>query len=392
MEAQAKIIKMQKSKRLHVIIDNKIPFIEGILDPCADTKSLPGKQFSAQDVKNADALLVRTRTKCDQSILENSNVKFIGSATIGYDHIDTQYCDQHNIAWTNSPGCNADSVAQYIAAALLHLEKKYNFNLKEKTLGIIGVGNVGSRVEKVAHALSMEVILNDPPRQREEGTENFSDLDFLLKKADIITMHTPLNESEIDATQHLANQTFFNKFTKPKFFINTSRGEVVEESALKKACKEGKITGVVIDVWNNEPHADQELIDLVDIATPHIAGYSNEGKANGTAMVIQALSSHFNLGLENWYPENLPQDENQLIQINEAETKEILYKAVEASYNIEKEDQRFRMIPTEFENIRGNYGLRREFPHYAVKLKQNNKEAKRILELLGFRIEGKRLK
>ncbi|MBI9033672.1 MAG: 4-phosphoerythronate dehydrogenase [Bacteroidales bacterium] len=379
---------MQKSKRLRIIIDDKIPFIDGVLDFCAEIKCLSGKHFTPKAIENADALLIRTRTQCNAELLDNSKLSFIGSATIGYDHIDTNYCDTQQITWTNAPGCNADSVAQYITAALLHLEETHHFDLKNKTLGIIGVGNVGKKVALAAQALGMKIILNDPPRQRKEDDDNFKNLDFLIEHSDIISLHIPLSHQGIDSTFHMVDAAFFNKFTQSRFFINSSRGEVVDEKELKKAINDGKVSAAVIDVWENEPNADTELLNMADIATPHIAGYSNDGKANGTAMIIHALSRHFDLGLENWYPENLPQDENQEIQIAAIETKEIINEAVKASYNILKEDQRFRMNPREFENIRGNYGLRREFPHYFIRLEHENEEAETILNLMGFRTVG----
>ena len=284
----------------------------------------PGKDITAEKVKDADALIIRTRTTCDEALLTGSKVKFIATATIGFDHIDTVFCDENNIKWTNAPGCNSGSVMQYIASALVQLSNKYNFSFSEKTIGIVGVGNVGSKVARLASLLGMKVLLNDPPRKRKEGKKDFVSLKTIQDKADIISFHVPLNLKGKDKTFHLFDNDFLSKTKDGSIIINSSRGEVVSTDTLKKGLISKKVKAAVIDVWENEPNIDLELLKQVDIATPHIAGYSADGKANGTAMSVQALSRHFNLGLDDWFPENIPSPSKPSFKIdcNELSTEE----------------------------------------------------------------------
>ena len=287
---------------MKIVADDKIPFLKGALEPFAEVVYIPGKQISREILKDSDALLIRTRTVCNENLLEGTSIRFIGTATIGFDHIDTHYCRRNKIIWTNAPGCNSSSVQQYIAAALLRISSEHHFNLKDKTLGIIGVGNVGSKVEKFARSIGMNVLLNDPPRARMEGKKNFHSLNIVLSGSDILTVHIPLNLVGEDQTWHLFNEESFKKIKKGAWFINSSRGEVTDTYALKKALYSGMLNGAVIDVWENEPDIDPELLQQAFIATPHIAGYSSEGKANGTAMIVNSLNKYFILPSENWSP------------------------------------------------------------------------------------------
>lgn len=371
------------------IADDKIPFLKGVLEQFAEVIYLPGSSINVNDLADADALIVRTRTKCDESLLRDTPVKFIGTATIGFDHIDTDYCRKKDIYWTNAPGCNSGSVKQYITAALLKLSHEYHFNLNEKTIGIIGVGNVGSKVEKVARALGMNVLLNDPPRERREGKKDFVTFDTILKEADIITLHVPLNKTGVDKTYHLFSEEVLSKTVKKPWLINSSRGEVVETSALKKALKSTLIKGAILDVWEREPDIDPELISSAFIATPHIAGYSTDGKAYGTSMVVNALSRHFRLPLTGWYPENVPPPTIPEIVIDGPgkSDEEIVREAVMHTYDISLDDINLRQSIYAFEKQRGDYRQRREFQAYTVMLKGSSEMVKRILEELGFKVE-----
>ena len=325
---------------IRIIADDKIPFLKGLLEPYADITYLPGRLIGNEQLKETDALLIRTRTKCTENLLKNTKVSFIGTATIGFDHIDTRYCENHQIKWTNAPGCNSSSVQQYIAAALLKIAGDFHFSLKDKTIGIIGVGNVGSKIEKFAKILGMNVLLNDPPRARNEGDKFFVDLDTLLKESDIVTLHVPLNIVGEDKTYHLFNDRLIRKMKKGAWLINSSRGEVAETSAVKRALCSGKIGGVVMDVWENEPDIDCELLEKAFLATPHIAGYSTDGKANGTAMIVNALSSIFNLPIRNWYPGIIPQPHTPEITINakNKDPEDVIREAVFYTYNINEDD------------------------------------------------------
>lgn len=373
---------------LRIVADDKIPFLKGALEPFAEMIYMPGNKISREILMHSDALLIRTRTKCDESLLKDTGIRFIGTATIGYDHIDTRYCDKNKIIWTNAPGCNSSSVQQYISAALLKIAFKNNFQLKNKTLGIIGVGNVGSKIEKFARVIGMNVLLNDPPRERAEGKKNFQSLDAVLSESDIITVHVPLNMTGEDHTFHLFNDIAFRKVKKGSWFINSSRGEVTDTKDLKEALTSGILGASIIDVWENEPAVDLALMNLVSIATPHIAGYSTDGKANGTAMVVNSISKYFNLPHVNWYPENIPSPGSPVFSIDcdGKSEDEIIREAVTHTYNIDEDNNRFRLSPLDFENLRGNYPLRREFSSFSISLIRGNSKTRKILKNLGFYI------
>jgi erythronate-4-phosphate dehydrogenase len=288
---------------MKVVVDTHIPFIQGVLEKYAEVVYRDGREISRSDVLDADALIVRTRTKCNRYLLEGTNVRFIASATIGYDHIDTAFCHANNIFWTNAAGCNSSSVQQYIAAALFHLAEELKFELSHKTIGIVGVGNVGSKVARLCTALGMHVLLNDPPRERCEGSKGFVSLDTIVKDAEIVTFHVPLNMDGDDRTFHLVDEKLLSK---SQVLINSSRGEVVDSEALKVSLQGKMLAECVLDVWEREPEMDTQLLGLVEIGTPHIAGYSIDGKANGTSMSVQAFSRFFGLDLNDWYPEKVP--------------------------------------------------------------------------------------
>ena len=363
--------------RVKIICDNKIPFLKGVLEPFADVTYLPPSEINNNTVKDTDALLIRTRTKCTASLLDGTKVKFIGTATIGYDHIDTKYCDAKNIKWVNAPGCNSFSVMQYMASALIALAGKKNLKLYEKTIGIVGVGNVGTKIARLAKIFGINVLLNDPPRQRLERDSMFVDFDTLISKSDIITFHVPLIRDGIDKTFHLADEKFFEKLNTQKIIINTSRGEVINTTALKNAIKNEFVNGCILDVWENEPSIDTELLEMVDISTPHIAGYSADGKANGTSVVVKAVSSFFNFRIDpNWYPKELPQPKSNPSLVLDCRSKspeENLFEAILHTYDVLDDDNTLRNSVDTFEKQRGNYPVRREFPFYSIKTSECDK-------------------
>jgi len=377
---------------LKIVADDKIPFLKGVLEPFAEVVYLPGSKIGNADLFGADALLIRTRTKCKESLLNGTSIGFIGTATIGFDHIDTAYCDKNNITWTNAPGCNSSSVQQYITAALLKLGHDHHFSLQGKTIGIIGVGNVGSKVEKIAGTLGMTVLLNDPPRARRERSTGFVTIDTILKESDIITLHVPLNHTGEDKTWHLFNDEVFKKTDKRPWLINSSRGEVIETAALKGAISTGKVSGAILDVWEKEPDIDLEMMGKTIIATPHIAGYSTDGKANGTSMVVNSLCRHFGLPLSGWYPENVPAPDNPVINIEcrGKSDEDIVREAVLKTYDISSDDNNLRQNPSAFEKLRGDYRVRREFPAFTVELFGGNDRAGKMLSKIGFRVDKKR--
>ncbi|MBG0860986.1 MAG: 4-phosphoerythronate dehydrogenase PdxB [Bacteroidales bacterium] len=370
---------------VNILADDKVPFLKGILDPYAKISYLPGKKIGKEILDDVDALVIRTRTKCTEELLAGSGIKFIGTATIGFDHIDTQFCNRHNIKWANAPGCNSSSVQQYMAAALLKTAHDFGFRLKDKTIGIVGVGNVGSKVEKFARVMGMNVLLNDPPRARKEGKKNYVTLNTLLHESDIITLHVPLNIVG-DKTYHLFNENTFRRLKKGAWIFNTSRGEVIETTAFKTALGSGSLGGGVIDVWENEPDIDLELMGKAFITTPHIAGYSTDGKANGTAMIVNTLSSFFSLPIKEWYPQDVPPPPVPVIRLNgKGKTEEdIIREAVFHTYDIESDSMDLRASPYDFENLRGDYPIRREFHAYKISLEEAPVKVKKMLSMMGF--------
>ena len=278
---------------MKIVADKHIPFLEGVFEPYADVVYIDGRQINHDDVVDADALIIRTRTKCNADLLDGTKVQLISTATIGTDHIDLDYCARHGIEVHNAEGCNAGGVMQYVFSALYGVAARKNIKLDGANFGIIGVGHVGRKVEHMARYLGFNVLRCDPPRAAAEGEEGFCSLEYLLANSQIVTMHTPLD----DTTRGMADEEFFMLMQPGAIFINASRGEVMNEDALKAAYP--KLGAAIIDTWNNEPDVDEDLIELVDVATPHIAGYSFQGKQNGTASAVQSVAHHF--GIEELY-------------------------------------------------------------------------------------------
>jgi len=374
---------------MKIVIDDKIPFIKGVLEPYAEVVYLSGAKIAHSDVADADALMVRTRTRCHEALLKNSSVKFITTATIGYDHIDTKWCETNGIVWTNAPGCNSGSVHQYMASALATLSTHFGFKFEEKTLGVVGVGNVGSKVAKLGKALGMEVLMNDPPRAKKEGPAQFVPLDEILSQSDIITLHVPLNCSGAYHTYHLFDDDTFKCLPRRTILINSSRGEVVENLALKNVLKSGRIGAAALDVWENEPDINLELLPLLNIATPHIAGYSADGKANGTAMSVQALSRFFGLPLTEWQPSEVPAPLQPLhfeLDCRGKTLQQCLCEAIWHTYAVNDDDGLLRASPETFEKQRGDYPVRREFEAFTIEVKNTIPEVENRLQALGFSI------
>ena len=373
---------------MKIIIDDKIPYIRGAFGDVAEVIYLPGSKTTAEIAKNADAIVTRTRTICNEKLLAGSSVKFIATATIGYDHIDTDYCDAAGIKWTNAPGCNSKSVEQYIASALMVLAETKKLKLKDLCIGIVGVGNVGSKVAKICEIFGMKVLLNDPPRERAEGSDKFVSLETIKNEADIISLHVPLNIKGEDATFHMGNESFFSALKKRPVLINSCRGEVIETDAVKKALKTKQLSSFVCDCWENEPDLDLELLEMTDIATPHIAGYSKDGKAKGTLMSVLAISDFFGLGLNNWQPSGVELPTNPIIEIDGEgmNEQEVFSKAILHTYDIRHDDKLLRLSPEHFEQQRGDYPTRREFPAFTVRTQRVEEKTLEKLELLGFNV------
>lgn len=346
---------------MKIIIDNKIPYINEAISQIADeVLYVPGKDFTPELVRDADALIIRTRTHCNRELLEGSRVKFIATATIGFDHIDTDYCRRSGITWTNAPGCNSASVAQYIESALSLLKLAKGKKLDEMCIGIVGVGNVGSKIIKVAESQGMRVLLNDLPREEKEGNAAFCSLERIAQECDVITFHVPLYKEGKYKTLHLADDSFFRSLKRKPILINTSRGEVVDTHALLNALQTGWVSEAIIDVWENEPDIHPELLDKAFIATPHIAGYSADGKANATRMSLDAVCRFF--GIKAAYTILPPAPENNIIQATSQE------EAFLKIYNPRRDSDALKAHPEHFEQLRGNYPLRREKNAYTITL------------------------
>ena len=369
---------------MKILADAHIPFLQGVAEQFGEVSYLPGNLFTKEAIKENDVLIVRTVTRFDENNLSGSNVKLICSATIGYDHIDTQYCKANNIAWRTAPGCNASSVEQYITASLVTMAVKHNFELKNKTIGIVGVGNVGNKVAQACQILGMNVLLNDPPRQEAEKSNAFVDLTTIKKEADIITFHPPLTTEGKHATFHLANDQFFNSLTKAPIIMNSSRGAVVNNQALKTALKRGKVTGAVIDTWENEPNIDLELLHMVDIGTPHIAGYSADGKWNATKMSLENINIFFDLKKDPLKLHPLPNIEDSTIKLS-ANDKQVT-EAILYSYDPLIDSNSLKENPEKFYYFRSHYPLRREYNAYTID--NANKTTYALTKKLGFNIKN----
>ena len=375
---------------MKIICDSHIPFLNGVLEPYAEVVYLPGGAITRQDVIDADALVIRTRTRCDARLLEGTKVRFIATATIGFDHIDTGWCESNGIAWTNAPGCNSWSVQQYIGSLLANMSQLMGFDCKQKTLGVVGVGNVGSKVARLAALLGFRVLLCDPPRARREGSNGFVTLDDIIGHSDIITCHVPLTYDGEDCTYHLFDSNRLSELNKDQILINTSRGEVVDCKALKQALKAHSLKAASLDVWENEPDIDTELLGLLFTGTPHIAGYSADGKATGTEMCVQALGRFFDLGCRDWQVTDLPAPRQPMeftIDTADRKPQEILAQAILYTYDVMQDDAELRADISRFEILRSGYQTRREFPAFTVRLLNDTSgRATVILREAGFNI------
>lgn len=372
---------------MKIVCDDKIPFLRGVLEPYAEVLYLPGKATDAEVVKDADALITRTRTICDSRLLEGSTVKVIATATIGFDHIDTEWCENHGIVWRNAPGCNSWSVKQYMASMLVTLARMHGFCLEGKTLGVVGVGNVGSKVAEVARLLGMNVLLNDPPRARKEGESAFVSLDEVVRRSDIITLHVPLEKEGEDATWHLFDEERIALMNERQILVNSSRGPVVDNQALKHALEEHRLLGAALDVWEGEPGIDPELVRLLDVSTPHIAGYSADGKANGTTAAVRTVAEVLGLPLGDWKVSSLPQPAQSLSFAIDAAGKsaeEVLSEAILYTYDIREDSERLRADLGAFERLRGDYQIRREFSAFELHLSGASEDVAQRLSDMGF--------
>lgn len=380
---------------MKIIADANIPFVEECFSSIGDVKVVRGREITPAIVADADILLVRSVTKVNADLLSGSKVKFVATATIGFEHIDTKYLRREKIGFASAPGSNANSVAEYIVAALLTIAKKHKILLERKTIGIIGIGNVGSRVAQKCTALGMKIYLNDPPLSRRAGDAKYLPIEELYN-CDFLTLHTPLTFEGQDKTFHLADEKFFNSLKAGCVFLNTSRGGVVDTNALKAAIKNKRLKAVALDVWENEPNIDNGLLRLVDIGTSHIAGYSLDGKIAGMIMIYNAACEHLGVRPKYTIDDFLPKTDTPEIKIrSDIDQQNVIHDAVREIYTINRDDFNTReilMVPQKnrgrfFEDLRKNYPIRREFHNTTVILKDKCGSLADKLAGIGFQIK-----
>lgn len=387
---------------MKIVADENIPFAMEAFGTLGAVTTLAGRSITSEAVREADMLIVRSVTKVNESLLRGSGVGFVGTCTIGMDHVDLEYLTRNRIAFASAPGSNANSVSEYLTAALLVLGKRHGFKLKSKTVGVVGVGNVGSRVVKKCEALGMRTILNDPPLARETGDPKYRPIDEVLEQSDVVTIHVPLTKEDEDATYHMVDEAFIKRMKAGAILINTARGKVQGDQAVLNALKNGHLKAAVLDVWESEPRVNLELLDKVDIATPHIAGYSLDGKVNGTRMVYEAACEF--LGVEPlWDPSpHLPKPEHEVLELDCAgrEDEDVLCDAVLNIYDILDDDRRMREAIEEcedaderarrFDQLRKTYPERREFQNTQIEWRAKSERPRAKLLGLGFQVTTRR--
>jgi erythronate-4-phosphate dehydrogenase len=404
---------------MKIVADGNIPFVRECFSSIGEVEVVGGREITREVVADAEALLVRSITAVNEGLLSGSKVRFVATATIGFDHIDVEYLRRRNIGFASAPGSNANSAAEYVVAALLEVGQENNVELEGKSIGIIGVGNVGSRVAKKCAALGMEVRLNDPPLQRykshsPEGQEEHRGFESALLRVeqftgkseflpieelfecDFITLHTPLTFEGADKTHHLGDDRFFRSLREGCVFVNASRGGVVDSGALKRGILGGRLGAIVLDVWENEPDIDVELLRMVDIGTPHIAGYSLDGKIAGMIMIYEAACAYFGVGAEHGIEDFLPEAGVPELRVDAAagSEQEALMGAVRAVYDVRRDDALLREIREcragkageFFDNLRKEYPVRREFVNMRVVPEGACESLSRKLAGIGFTV------
>jgi erythronate-4-phosphate dehydrogenase len=380
---------------MKIVADANIPFVKECFSSIGQVVTAKGREINAELLTDADILLVRSVTKVGAGILDGSSVKFVATATIGIDHIDIDYLNEKGIAFASAPGSNANSVGEYIVAALLAVAKKNKITLEGRSIGIVGVGNVGSKVALKAEALGMKVLLNDPPLQRQTNDPKYVGLQDIFG-CDFITMHTPLTVEGQDKTYHIADEEFFANMKADAFFMNSSRGAVHDTEALKTAIAGKKIAGAILDVWEDEPAIDNDLLLKAELSTPHIAGYSYDGKVAGMIMIYNAACECFGLQAKYLAADFLPDSDVPQIAIDPAGRDEqaIIQDTVQQVYVINRDDFNTREIlivpPDErsqwFDDLRKDYPVRREFQNTRITAIDEDSALARKLKGIGFTI------
>ncbi len=379
---------------MKIIADPGIPFAREAFTPLGDVQFIPGRQITTAALRDAELLLIRSVTPINPALLDGSKVKFVATATIGTDHVDQTCLRERGIGFASASGGNANSVAEYVVGAMLEIAHRKQFRLRDKTLSVIGVGNVGSCVVQYAKALGMRVLQNDPPRQRVEELKDFVSLNRACGEADIVTIHVPLTKTGSDATFHLFNAKHLRAFTRRPILINTARGAVVDNKALIGAIAAKKLGGVILDVWESEPNIPADLLAAVDLGTAHIAGYSFDGKLNGTRMIHRTVCGFF--GIEQTWEPVLPPAPVPHLEITvgaDEDDEDVLRRAVQRIYDITTDDAKLREIVRNpdrigagFDKLRSEYRVRREFFNTKLTLHGASESLRKKFAALGLRV------
>ncbi len=372
---------------MKIIVDENISFGEEAFSTLGEVSLVNGREITPSIVKEADALIVRSITNVNEELLRGSKVKFVGTATIGTDHIDEIYLRTKGIEFTSATGCNSHAVKEFVFSSLAYISEKEKISLEGKSLGVVGCGNIGSKVARVGKAMGLEVVMNDPPLQRETGSTKYSSLEDAFS-CDIITFHVPLNLEGRDKTFHLINSQNINLIKSGAIVINSSRGPVVENAVLKKRLIEKNDLHVALDVWEKEPNIDLELFDKIRIGTPHIAGYSLEGKVNGTVIVYNKLCSFLNVD-SMWEPNYPDLDQNKII-LQDKSINSFLTSLFENVYSVKEDDKLLRSVfeleskerTKYFDKLRKTYRLRRELNNYYADKKNLSDNLKKVADIL----------
>ena len=341
---------------MKIVIDNAIPFIKGVFEPYAEVVYREGEAICHDDLADADALIIRTRTRCDEDMLSGSAVKMIATTSIGVNNIDIPFCERNHIKVENASGSVSGAVMNYVLSSLYASASRRSRSLKDAVFGILGVGHTGSRVAWAAQKLGFKTMLYDPPRSKIESQETFWELDELLPQCDIVTLHLPVNEN----TFHMADASFFAKMKQGAIFINTAKGDLVNEDDLIEASR--KLGPIIIDAWSHEPDINLHLMSVADIATPHISGYSYQGKMLSTRLAVRAIARHFGIdGLANFFPVGEVEVRDPVRLDLSGKTQGEITALIQYTYPIFTDDFIFRTNPERFVELRGRYSYRREF-------------------------------
>ncbi|BBE76524.1 MULTISPECIES: 4-phosphoerythronate dehydrogenase PdxB [Phytobacter] len=370
---------------MKILVDENMPYAGDLFRRLGEVKAVPGRPIPAVELADADALMVRSVTKVNEALLSGTPIKFVGTATAGTDHVDEQWLQQAGIGFSAAPGCNAIAVVEYVFSSLMLLAERDGFDLRDRTVGIVGVGNVGGRLQARLEAWGVRTLLCDPPRADRGDEGDFLPLDALVREADVLTFHTPLFKDGPYKSWHLADEEVISRLKPGAILINACRGTVVDNAALLRRLEAGQPLSVILDVWEPEPDLDVALLAKVDIGTAHIAGYTLEGKARGTTQVFEAFSDFIGKRQQVALDTLLPAPEFGRITLHGPLDQSILKRLIHLVYDVRRDDALLRKvagIPGEFDKLRKNYLERREWSSLYVQC--DDDQAATLLQKLGF--------